>query len=188
MQRQTTLRIIGGKWRGRRIKVANQGGLRPSTDFVRETLFNWLTPVVDGAVCLDLFAGSGALGFEALSRGAKKVVMLDRSRKVVEMLKSNAESLKIDNAEIFCRTFSSNLKLPTENKFNLVFLDPPFRKNMITDACFWLEENNLLQNRSYIYLEAESELLSPNIPDNWECVRSKIAGQVAYSLWMRRPA
>ena len=125
------LRIIGGKWRGRKLKFSPSLDLRPTPNRVRETLFNWLAPVINNAICLDLFAGSGALGFEALSRGAQKVTMLDKSARVIKTLKANAEILGTENITFLCMEFSPSLKNPFKQQFNVVFLDPPFKQNLI---------------------------------------------------------
>src|SRR6185437_16727876 len=115
------IRIIGGEWRGRKIKVPDIQDLRPTPDRVRETLFNWLSNIVPGAYCLDAFAGSGALGFEALSRGAKHVVMVDASLEVVSLLKEELVVFKSDRADVYRANLPQQLKTPT-HKFDIVFL------------------------------------------------------------------
>lgn len=176
------LRIIGGKWRSRKITFYDFPEIRPTPNRVRETLFNWLAPVIESATCLDAFAGSGALGFEALSRGAKWVVMIDQSKKITEMLKENAAKLEAENLEIFTGNFFdiiADKKLPP---FDIIFLDPPFRQSLIKKAAAILINNNLLKNDAYVYMETEKELQPLPIPDDWEIVRNKNAGQVNYYL------
>lgn len=181
------LRIIGGKWRSRKIKFypAPELQLRPTPNRVRETLFNWLMPVIQGSRCLDSFAGSGALGFEALSRGAKSVVMIDQSAKITEILKENAAILKTENLEIYTGQFAMIMENNKFSPFDIVFLDPPFKQDLIKENAEILEQKNLLAENAYIYIEAEPELKPLPIPSNWEIVREKKAGKVKYYLVKR---
>lgn len=179
------IRIIGGEWRGRKLKVPEVADLRPTPDRVRETLFNWLAPVIAGANCLDLFAGSGALGFEASSRGAAHVVMVDFSADVIALLQQEGVMLKAKNLDIYRATIPEQLKLPVK-PFDIVFLDPPYQQNILLPCCFYLEENAFLADNAYIYLEAKSALTQADLPPNWEIIKSKKAGQVAYHLAQRK--
>ena len=183
--KMSQVRIIGGKWRGRKIIFPAVTQLRPTPDRVRETLFNWLAPYVQDADCLDLFAGSGVLGFEALSRGAKSVVMIDRSSEVIEMLKKNAAMLTIENIEIYCSECPPRLTQLQNRRFDIIFLDPPFYHEMIKPCATWLEQNNLLNANALVYIETESSLKQLPLPENWKILRSKIAGQVGYHLVVR---
>lgn len=178
------LRIIGGKWRGRRLNFTEIPGLRPTPDRVRETVFNWLMMDIQGAVCLDLFAGSGALGFEALSRGAKHVVLVDESRRVIEKLKENAEILGASaDIDFYCLQMPRFLAKVTGFCFDIVFLDPPFHKGLLAPTCRVLEEFNCLAKNALIYIEEESELdLSDIVPASWTILHSKRSGQVGYHL------
>jgi 16S rRNA (guanine966-N2)-methyltransferase len=176
-----TLRIIGGEWRGRKLRFADGEGLRPTTDRVRETLFNWLQPITAGARCLDLFSGSGALGLEALSRGASEVVFVDTNPKAIAALKENLQLLKADNAEVIRGDALSYLQ-QRPAAFDIVFLDPPFRKDLLQPVLQLLASDDLLSAGARIYIELESELGDPELPDGWEMLRSKRAGQVAYHL------
>lgn len=182
--KQGQVRIIGGKWRGRKLKVPDVADLRPTPDRVRETLFNWLAPIIQGTNCLDLFAGSGVLGFEALSRGASHVVMVDYSTTVIHLLKQASIMLKTDQADIYCAKIPEALKVPTQ-LFDLVFLDPPYQQNVLIPCCFYLEENAFLADNAYIYLEAKENLKENDLPSNWQIIKSKTAGQVAYHLALR---
>ncbi len=179
------LRIIGGKWRNRKITFSANVEIRPTPNRIRETLFNWLAPHIEGAICLDLFAGSGAVGFEALSRGAKHVTMVDKSPEVIKTLKKNTVILGTENIDFFCVKFTPKLKNFFIHKFNIVFLDPPFYKNLIGLCSQWLEQQNCLANGAFIYIEAESSLKDLQVPKNWKIHRSKVAGQVRYSLLYR---
>jgi len=178
------VRIIGGLWRGRKLAVPDVTDLRPTPDRVRETVFNWLAPIIVGANCLDAFAGSGALGFEALSRGAVHVVMLDESAEVIKLLQSQAEIFKTKDAEIYRAAMPQQLKKPAK-PFDIVFLDPPFQKNLLLPSCFYLEDEGLLAKEAYIYLESRETLNAEQLPANWNIIKSKRAGQVGYHLVRR---
>jgi 16S rRNA (guanine966-N2)-methyltransferase len=180
-----SLRIIGGIWRGRKLRFNDQQELRPTLNRIRETLFNWLAPVIADSVCLDLFAGSGALGFEALSRGAKQVVMVDRNRETINALKKNAELLGTTNIEFICLPFSPELKNIFTQKFNIVFLDPPFHQGLAAPTCHWLETENCLADGALIYIETEKELKNFTPPTNWKILRHKTEGQISYYLCQR---
>ncbi len=181
---QGNVRIIGGQWRGRKLKVPEVLHLRPTPNRVRETLFNWLQSVVPGAHCLDAFAGSGALGFEALSRGAAHVVMVDEARQVVSLLQEELKLFKANNAEVYCANVPTQLKKPLK-PFDIVFLDPPFSDNKLQACCFYLEEHQFLAKQAYIYLEAPELLTETSLPTDWQLIKKKRAGQVAYHLAQR---
>ncbi len=187
---RTSLRIIGGQWRGRKLDFPAIEGLRPTPDRVRETLFNWLQTDVPGAQCLDLFTGSGALGLEALSRGAAAVTFVDRAPEVARQLRTNLNLLKAQNAEFVTASALDWLEqrpAGEDVRYDLVFIDPPFRKGMVAPICALLEQRNLLQSQAMIYIETESELPLEGIPENWQLHREKTAGQVAYRLFLRQP-
>jgi len=170
-----TLRIIAGEWRSRVLDFNTTSGVRPTTDRVRETLFNWLQHATPGATCLDLFAGSGALGIEALSRGARDLTFVERS---IDLLEAQ------DRGQIFQSDAQSYLQ--TCNKqFDIVFLDPPFSTDIIDNVCAALEQRQLLTNHAYIYIETLRSGEPPVLPSNWVVKRAKIAGQVSYQLAQR---
>jgi 16S rRNA (guanine966-N2)-methyltransferase len=177
------LRIIGGKWRGRKLRFSAIQALRPTLNRARETLFNWLAPIIVDKICLDLFAGSGALGFEALSRGAKQVTMVDKSIIAINNLRKNAEMLGADNVEFFGMSFSPKLKNIFNHKFDLVFLDPPFYQGLASKACNWLESQKCLADSALIYLEAEKDLTDIKFPSNWKILRHKTEGKINYFLF-----
>lgn len=178
------IRIIGGKWRGRRIKVPDIQDLRPTPDRVRETLFNWLSPYIVSARCLDLFAGSGALGFEALSRGAAFVEMVDQSKAIVTLIEAELQQFGAENATVYQAKVPTQLK-PPSIPFDIVFLDPPYQAGLLIPICHYLEENNFLAKEALIYLEA-SEVIKDNVlPKNWTLLKQQQAGQVAYHLARR---
>jgi 16S rRNA (guanine966-N2)-methyltransferase len=177
------LRIIGGKWRSRRLNIPALDNLRPTPDRVRETLFNWLAPAIDGAHCLDLFAGSGALGIEALSRGAARAVFVERHPIAVRYLRENLNLLGIGAPQVEQADAMAWLR-GSPRAFDVVFLDPPFRKKLIAPVCRALEQGGWLTPAARIYLETERGLEAPGLPETWEIVREKTAGEVMYRLVM----
>lgn len=183
------IRVIGGKWRGRKLPVLDNDGLRPTTDRVKETLFNWLMPVIHGATCLDCFAGSGSLGFEALSRGAKHVTLLEKNRTAVQQLNKNKQLLQIQNAHILQTDTINWLASSTDEKFDVVFVDPPFHHGLASKTIKLLETYDWLTDGAYIYVETEQNgLLSNDVPLNWTLHREKTTGQVYSYLFIRENA
>lgn len=178
------VRIIGGNWRGRKLTIPDVPGVRPTPDRIRETLFNWLAPVLPGAYCLDLFAGSGALGFEALSRGADFVVMVDQSSLVVKALQAQLKIFGAQNADIFQARVPNNWPIVTK-PFDVVFLDPPYSENLLLPTCRALEEKNLLAPKAFIYLENNHPIVESDLPQGWQVLKAKKAGQVEYFLVKR---
>jgi 16S rRNA (guanine966-N2)-methyltransferase len=184
--RSNSIRIIGGEFRGRRLSFADVPDLRPTADRLRETLFNWLQGEVEGAACLDLFSGSGALGLEALSRGADFVRLVDQSRIVVRQLQQNLQILKVESrAEVAAADALRLLHREADRPFDLVFLDPPFSRNWLEEACRLLEDNAWLRTGSRIYLEQDSHRDWPEPPAAWSLYREAKAGQAACRLYCR---
>jgi 16S rRNA (guanine966-N2)-methyltransferase len=179
------IRIIAGKYKGRKLPVLMEEGLRPTTDRVKETVFNWLMPYISQANCLDCFAGSGGLGFEALSRGADQVTLVELNRSAAKQLLANKELLKADNLTVVQSDVLSFLKpsstANTPKPFDLVFLDPPFRQQLVEQAAQLLNHNSLA-DQALIYVEMESESTQV-IPENWQLLKEKLAGQVIYQLY-----
>jgi 16S rRNA (guanine966-N2)-methyltransferase len=174
------VRIIGGEWRSRRISFPDHEGLRPSADRVRETLFNWLGQDLGGKRCLDLFAGSGALGFEALSRGAAGVVMVEKSRRVCAALRRNAELLSAKNLELHCADaleFAAVSALDPAARFDLVFLDPPFGSELLAQVLPKVAP--LLSPGGQVYIESAKAFGETS---GWRIWKQGRAGQVHYSL------
>lgn len=174
------LRIIGGEWRSRQLPIPNIEGLRPTTDRVRETVFNWLNFDIPGASCLDLFCGTGALGFEALSRGAKDCTFVELNRSVSEQIKTNLKTLHAQNAKVNNTDAAGFLRQPA-TPFDVVFLDPPFRKDLL-DQVIPLLADGWITPQGYIYIERESEKRL-NLPTNWHLEKEKVAGQLTFSLY-----
>ena len=171
------LRIIGGQWRSRRIPIADVVGLRPTPDRVRETLFNWLQQSILGARCLDLFAGSGALGFEALSREAAQVVLVEQDSRAFTQLQLNATTLGATQAQLIHADAFSYLQRETE-AFDVIFLDPPFHCALPEKALTLLIEQNLIKPDTLIYLEHEAEYQLDFSRWNLVVHRQTKAGQV----------
>jgi len=181
------LRIIGGEWRGRKLSFPALPDLRPTPDRVRETLFNWLREILPGARCLDLFAGSGALGFEALSRGAQEVVMVDRHPAVVTQLKLHVQQLKAVNARVVQAEALAFLQGPSR-LFDIIFLDPPFQGDLLGPCLERLAQPGWLAATAWLYLETDRRTPLPPVPADWNVLRHKQAGQVGYYLLQRTSA
>ena len=180
MAKTNQVRIIGGAWRSRRISFPEGEGLRPSADRVRETLFNWLGQDLDGLRCLDLFAGSGALGFEALSRGAQSVVMVEKSREVYAALRRNADLLGAKNLRLHCADaleFATVAAADDTARFDVVFLDPPYRSKLLAPAL--AQVARLLRPQARVYVE-DAAALEPT--GGWRVLKQGRAGQVHYTL------
>ncbi|MBA2653583.1 MAG: 16S rRNA (guanine(966)-N(2))-methyltransferase RsmD [Gammaproteobacteria bacterium] len=175
------IRIIGGTCRGRKIKFPELEGLRPTPNRIRETLFNWLAPSIQGANCLDLFAGSGALGFEALSRGAQHALMLDASADICHALMENKNKLGLASAEIVQANFPYPPSILATRPYDIVFLDPPFHCGYVQQALEWLKVN-CLPPGALIYIESESRDDVIPLPLDWQILKDKRAGNVRYTL------
>ncbi|MFW2371562.1 MAG: 16S rRNA (guanine(966)-N(2))-methyltransferase RsmD [Gammaproteobacteria bacterium] len=182
--RQGQLRIIGGRWRSRMLPVIEQPGLRPTPDRVRETLFNWLQAEIPGSRCLDLFTGSGALGFEAASRGAEQVTLLENQPATCHILSENIKTLSANNIELLQQDALVWLNNSGQT-YHVVFVDPPYDSDFLAEICQKLEINHWLSDRAFIYIELSSEQELPELPPNWQIIRGKKAGQVGYYLAQR---
>ena len=168
------IRIIAGEYRGRRIAVPDRPGLRPTPDRVRETLFNWLGQSLEGLACLDLFAGSGALGFEAASRGAARVVMVEQDRAAFGVLRTSLDLLKAKQVQLVFDDAFAYLKR-SKHSFDVVFLDPPFRQNALPAVFRQLR----LQRGARVYVESGEPY---EAGESWHELRRARAGQVSYQL------
>ena len=179
------VRIIGGRWRGTRLPVPDAPGLRPSSDRVRETLFNWLQPKLPGARVLDLFAGSGVLGLEALSRGAREALLVERDPALVEALHRSIERLQArDQAQVLRADALALLRAPLHGRFDLVLLDPPFGLDLWRAALDLLPP--WLSTDAWLYLEAPSASAIMPGPD-WLPHRAGSTREVRYALYRRAP-
>lgn len=178
------VRIISGRWRGRKIPVADAEGLRPTTDRVRETLFNWLMHDLADRQVLDCFAGSGVLALEALSRGARHATVLEQDRQLAAQLIDLYQQLGA-NADVIQTDTLRHLRTTPAMPYQLVFIDPPFRQGLAEPCCQLLEQHHWLADDALIYLETEKELALTSLPANWLLRKEKIAGQLAYRLFER---
>ena len=174
--RRNTVRIIGGRWRSRIVEFPDAEDLRPTPDRVRETLFNWLGQDLSGLTCLDLFAGSGALGFEALSRGAASVVMVEKDPAVLRALRENARKLDATNLTVV-RGDALEFARESRARFDVVFVDPPYRLGL-QNAALALARG-LLNGRGLAYVESASVF---DAPPGWRVLRSARAGKVHFHL------
>ncbi len=179
------LRIIGGEWGSRRLTFPDTPGLRPTPDRVRETLFNWLAPYIAGAKVLDVFTGSGALYFEALSRGASMGLALDSNAAAIASLRQNLNLLNCTTGQIAQADALRHLETAAATPFDVVFLDPPFHQGLLASACALLESRGWLAENAWIYTESENAPSTTGLPGNWRLHREKKAGQVHYALWER---
>ncbi len=177
------LRIIGGDWRSRKLRFPDAGGVRPTPARTRETLFNWLAFRLAGSDCLDLFAGSGALGLEALSRGAGRATLVDHTPALARALRDNLRLLKSDGGEVVCSDVESYLKHRNRPPFDIVFMDPPFRQGWLERLFPLLDQQEWITPGGWVYVEHESEIPTPVVPATWQLHRQKSAGQVTYSLF-----
>lgn len=176
------LRIVAGKWRSRLLPVPNVEGLRPTSERIRETLFNWLVPTVAGSRCLDLFAGSGALGLEALSRGAASVLFIEKSKTATVALEECLIALGDDQGTVRQADALTLLQGAAPAEYDLVFLDPPFASDMAADLCRLLAKGAWLKPGAHIYLEQDKKQSLPELPDGWQALKEKTTGNVRYSL------
>jgi len=177
------LRIVAGKWRSRLLPVADVAGLRPTSERIRETLFNWLTPVIDGARCLDLFAGTGALGFEAVSRGAFSADLVESSSAAGDTLRENSRVLAATEISIHqMDAFEFLRRRSSQQPFDIVFLDPPFADGNYEELCRLLADKDWLAPGALVYLEQARKNDLPVLPDGWQVKKEKAAGNVRFSL------
>jgi len=181
---QNRVRIVGGEWRGRPLRFPAVTGLRPTPDRVRETLFNWLQHRVAGSRCLDLYAGSGALGLEALSRGAAAVVFVDTEPAVTRHLAERLREFACDRGLIVHAAAERYLDGPAQ-AFDVIFLDPPFAAPVLSGICRRIEDGGWLAAGGLAYLECPAAAGVPELPAGWTLLRSKRAGEVGYHLARR---
>jgi RNA methyltransferase, rsmD family len=181
------VRIIAGRWRGRKLPVLNANGLRPTGDRMKETLFNWLMHHILDSRCLDCFAGSGSLGFEALSRQARQVTFLELDKTVANQLKKNLQTLPLEGqqAEVINQNSLDFLRqAPNEPTFDLVFLDPPFHFGLAEQAIALLDEHRWLVPEALIYVETE-KCKALSVPADWQLLKEKTTGQVCCRLYQK---
>ena len=176
------LRIVAGNWRSRLLEIADVPGLRPTSARIRETVLNWLAPRIAGARCLDLFAGTGALGLEALSRGAADCVFVEKSTTAAKTLRANIATLQAENAVVHATSAVKFLQQGSATTFEIVFLDPPFAAEMLPEMCRLLDESSLLADSARIYIEEDRSQPELKLPERWQVLKTKSSGNVRYSL------
>ncbi|MBV8626109.1 MAG: 16S rRNA (guanine(966)-N(2))-methyltransferase RsmD [Herbaspirillum sp.] len=181
-QRSRVLRIIGGTWRARKLRFPASAAIRPTPDRVRETLFNWLGAAVRGAQCLDLFAGSGALGLEALSRGAAQVTFIERDAVAARELTLLLTEWQAGNAQVI-RADALRYLAGAPRRLDIVFLDPPFASGLLSEAAAALEQRGWLEPGALIYVECAAREGLPSLPAGWQPLKAKQAGEVGYHLF-----
>ena len=180
-----SVKIISGKWRGRNITFPDAHGLRPTHSRLRETLFNWISPYIQGSTCLDLFSGSGALGFEAASRGAAEVLLVENNPEVIKSLEENKFALKACEVKIKkCNAISFSSEVGKKN-YDIIFLDPPFEKDLLKKIIPLLHENNILKENGFLYVEKEIGSDCFNLPKEWEVKKEKKTATICYMLIQR---
>ena len=175
------VRIIGGNWRGRLLPVTSNPALRPTPNRVRETLFNWLQATIEGSSCLDLFAGTGALGFEAASRGAANVIMVDNDHATIDELNQQVKLLAANNIKPICADGVDYIK-KQDQLFDVIFLDPPFDQFDVQELLAVIADASVLRANALIYVESPPNKLPKQPPNSWSWRRQGKAGQVAYGL------
>ena len=180
------LRIVAGNWRSRLLDIADVEGLRPTGERIRETLFNWLAPTIEGSHCLDLFAGTGALGLEALSRGASGVVFVEKSTVAAKQLRTNIDVLDARGADVLNQDARAFLKSQSGRRFDVVFLDPPFALDAVEETCRLLADNAHLADDALVYIEDDRARVVPPLPEGWRELRTKTTGNVRYRLVQAR--
>jgi 16S rRNA (guanine966-N2)-methyltransferase len=176
------LRIIAGTWRGRRFRFTAEADIRPTPDRVRETLFNWLAARVRAAQCLDLCAGSGALGLEALSRGAARVHFVESDANAVRDLRARLADWGAVGATVE-RTDTLRFLRSKPAPFDIVFLDPPYAAGLLSAAARLLEDREWLAPGALIYVESAARVALPALPESWRLTKTKRAGEVGYHLF-----
>ncbi|WOT05438.1 16S rRNA (guanine(966)-N(2))-methyltransferase RsmD [Shewanella youngdeokensis] len=181
------VRIISGQWRSRKLPIHDLEGLRPTTDRVRETLFNWIANDVRGARVLDCFGGSGALSLESLSRYAKYAKVFELQPQAAKQLTANLATLNCNNADVIKGDSLKLLATSPDEGFDIVFIDPPFRKSLTENCIALIDQHQWLLPDALIYVETESELAVLNVPSSWTQLKEKKAGQVIYRLYQYSP-
>jgi 16S rRNA (guanine966-N2)-methyltransferase len=183
--KSNSVRIISGMWRGRRLQVADVPGLRPTGDRSRETLFNWLQPWISGADCADLFAGTGALGFEAASRGAKSVLMIEKHLRAQEVLGQSIEQLQAEQVKLQSGGAMRSIEQLKPDSFDLVFVDPPFDSNLGGLVLERLDKNACVRRGGFVYIESPASTTIPP-PQDWSVWRDQEIGEVRMQLFRRQ--
>jgi 16S rRNA (guanine966-N2)-methyltransferase len=180
------IRIIGGQWRGRKLPVLDAEGLRPTTDRNKETLFNWLMPYVHDRRGLDVFAGSGGLGFEALSRHATSMTFIELDRAAAKLLEQNTQTLKLNSEQVkIIQGDSLKILAQLQVQYELIFLDPPFNQGLLPKVVKLLDDKDLVAKEGLIYIESEAQGTTYQVPQDWHCIKEKVGKQVCFRLYQK---
>lgn len=180
------IRIIGGQWRGRKLPVLDAEGLRPTTDRNKETLFNWLMPYLHQRKGLDVFAGSGGLGFEALSRHALSMSFIELDRAAAKLLEQNILTLKLSTEQAKIRQGDSlKILAQLQGEYDLIFLDPPFNQGLLPKVIKLLDDKALVAIKGLIYIESEAQGAFYQVPKDWQCIKEKAGKQVCFRLYQK---
>jgi len=184
-QQQNKVRIIAGEYRSRKLEFPSLEGLRPTSDRIRETLFSWLQDSIPGEACLDLFAGSGALGLEALSRGAARVDFIEKNTLAANAIRNNIDRLGAKYVNVYCADALQWLdqNAGSANRYGLIFLDPPFQEQLLAATIAKLETTTILKEGCLVYIEKQEQTIVDGMPGNWTEIKNKKAGSVRYSLY-----
>lgn len=184
MNKQTNrvVRIIAGKWRSRRVAFPALNTLRPTPDRVRETLFNWLSGKINGARCLDCFAGTGVLAFESLSRGAQSVTLIEKHIDAIASIKRNQKSLDANGLEVLHGDVLFFLRNAPDVPFDIVYLDPPYSADVLATCFQLLHANNFLSENALLYVESDKVLDTYALPETWFVLKEKKAGKINFYL------
>ena len=186
ISKENSVRIISGKYKSRKITFPSQSEVRPTGNRIRESLFNWIQLEITNSRCLDLFAGSGALGIEALSRGAAIATFIESNREAAFYIKKNLKNLGAINGDLIIAEATSWLKCSKDiDPFDIVFLDPPFKANLMFDCFQLLESNNMIADNGSIYIETETEFKEEILPESWRLSHKNQAGKVFYYLYKK---
>ncbi|WMY97556.1 MAG: 16S rRNA (guanine(966)-N(2))-methyltransferase RsmD [Arsenophonus sp.] len=182
--KKNKIRIISGIFKGHNIFITKKYNIKPTQNIIRETLFNWLNPIIKNATCLDCFAGTGALSIEAISRSAKLATLIELNYHVFKKIKFNLNRLKISNAKIFNKNIYSFLNQKGK-KYDIIFIDPPFYKKMVDQTIYLINKNQWSQKNTYIYIETHITDIIKNIPKNWILYRKKKIGKIFSYLYIQ---
>jgi len=182
---RNSLRIIGGTWRSRRIQFIDSPKIRPTPDRVRETLFNWLSANINGVDCLDLFAGSGALGFEAMSRGAAHVTLVEADARIAATLSEQADQFNVAEIEVRNQNALTYLR-DTDQQYDLIFLDPPFDSDLLEQVIPIIFEQQLLKKNGLLYTESAAQHKELKSLEALSNLREKVTGEVRYALYEKK--
>ncbi len=186
MKNKNYIKIISGKFKGIKVKILKDKNIKPTLVTIRKTLFDWLNPFIKNSICLDCFAGSGILSLESISRRALHVTLIEKKYKIYKNIKNNFNKIKKKKYSIININILKWLKKKIKKKFNLIFIDPPYKNNNINLVIKLINENNLLKKKSFIYIETYKKNKLLNIPEKWILYRKKTTQNIKYQLFFKK--